>query len=669
MWYNHYTNHHRRRLWQVAALLALITALIIALVFASDAHATLGTTKTINFQGRLLTAAGAVVPDGNYNIEFKIYEGGSGAAAGNPDGTLKWTEDYVNGGTSGGVEVRNGFLSVNLGSVTPFGTSVDWSADTLWLSMDVAGSDASCTTFGTTPCVADGEMLPMNRLTATPYAINAGAVGGKTADNFVQLAQGVQTDASTNTSSIYINKTGTGNLIQLQNAGTDIFTVANNGDLTLGSADHTISLSTAAASTAGGQLSVAAGAGGTGSGGVGGTLNLQGGAAGSTDSNGGNIVLAGGSGNGTGSDGLVVMSTPTYKTVTDDANCHTAGANVAASCTITSSSVNSASAVVIGFSAAGQTATLPNPANATAGRAMYILGADGSSDFKLSINGGVGTNLINLRAGAAASLIWNGTAWTVAGITNTSSLKDVYNSGNNNTNIQIGNGSGTGEPTLLTLDHATSAPATSDASMLGSMYYDTTKGTIQCYEASGWGDCSAKPDVFVTLSPVYAGAVTNGSGIGTLTNDFCSGTLGINDGSSSQPTVCGSTETYNFYDWTSTEATAQTKSIYVTYQLSSNFTNFVAGSTSLMGRTDAAGANVSYQIYRNNGSGLTACGSAISVSTGAQTAWQKATASGTADPSTCGFAAGDSIVIKITTTASGGANAYISNLGFTYSSN
>lgn len=669
MWYNHYTIHHRRRLWQVATLIALVSVLLVALVFSSQVGAVLSTNKTINFQGRLLTAAGAVVPDGNYNIEFKIYEGGSGTAAGNPDGTLKWTEDYINGGASGGIEVRNGFLSANLGSVTPFGSSIDWGADTLWLSMNVAGSSASCTTFGTSPCVADGEMLPMNRLTATPYAINAGAVGGKTADNFIQLAQGVQTDASTNTSSIYINKTGSGNLVQLQNAGTDIFTVNNTGDLTLGSANHTISVTAAGADTAGGQLSVAAGAGGSGTGGSGGTLNLQGGAAGSTDSNGGDIILTGGSGNGTGSDGLVVMGTPTYKTVTDDANCHTSGTNVASSCVISYSSVNSASAIVVGFSTTGQTATLPDPANITAGRAMYILGADGSSDFKLSINGGGGTNLINLRAGTAASLIWNGADWTVAGVTNTSSLKDVYNTGNNNTNIQIGDGTGSGQPTLLTLDHATAAPTTSDSSLLGSMYYDTTKGSIQCYEASGWGDCSAKPDVFVTLSPVYANAVTNGNGIGNLTNDFCSGTLGINDGSASQPTVCGSSETYNFYDWTSSETSAQTKSVYVTYQLSNNFTKFVAGSTSLMGRTDGAGANVAYQIYRNNGSSLTACGSSISVSTGAQTAWQKATASGTADPSTCGFAAGDSIVIKITMTASGNANAYISNLGFTYSSN
>src|SRR5690348_5465773 len=29
--------------------------------------------SNLNFQARLLNAAGAVVPDGNYNLEFKIY--------------------------------------------------------------------------------------------------------------------------------------------------------------------------------------------------------------------------------------------------------------------------------------------------------------------------------------------------------------------------------------------------------------------------------------------------------------------------------------------------------------------------------------------------------------------------------------------------------------------
>src|SRR5690606_19880820 len=158
---------------------------------------------------------------------------------------------------------------------------------------------------------------------------------GKTADNFVQLAQGVQNDASTNTSSIAINKTGTGNLIQLQNTGADVFTVASNGNIALGNnADKNISVSAAGADTAGNQLAVAAGAGGTGTGSSGGSLSLQGGAGGGDDGNGGNVVLTGGSGTGSGTDGLVVISTPTFKTVTNDANCYTDSANVADNCAV-----------------------------------------------------------------------------------------------------------------------------------------------------------------------------------------------------------------------------------------------------------------------------------------------------------------------------------------------
>jgi hypothetical protein len=201
------------------------------------------------------------------------------------------------------------------------------------------------------------------------------------------------------------------------------------------------------------------------------------------------------------------------------------------------------------------------------------------------------------------------------------------------------------------------------------MYYDTTIGKIQCYEADGWGACSTIPDNFITLSPEYTNAVTNGSGIGDLTTDICSDTLNINDGSSAQPTICGTNETYNFYNWTSSETTAQTKSIYVTYRLPDNFTSFVDGSTSLLGRTDNTDASVSYQVYRNTAGGLIACGSTQEVSTGAQTSWKKTVAAGSADPANCNLAAGESIVFKINLTASNNANAYVSTLGFAFSDN
>lgn len=1028
MWCHLPTGFKRRLLLQLVAVVSIFVALTTTIIFANVSHAAISTNKTINFQGRLLTTGGAVVADGHYNMQFKIYQDGTGAAAGNPNGSLKWTENHINNGGTSGILVKNGLFSVSLGSVNAFGSSVDWDQDTLFLSMNVAGNAAACTSFGTAPCAADGEMLPMKRITATPYAINAGAVGGKTADNFVQLAQGVQTDASTNTSSIHINKTGTGNLIQLQNTGKDIFTVTNTGDLELGSgATRAISVGGAAPDTVGDNLVVHAGYGGSGAGSHGGGLFLQGGSAGGTDanggdvaitggagagtgkhgsvyigasdtdavqigstnlasgtqtinignnntaggttnvvvgnggsaeagdtliqakdsvtiatngttratfsnttnavyfgngvsasapndftiqgtnssasavaggtltvqggnattgnSNGGNVVLSGGSGSGTGANGLVVLNTPTFSTVESDANCFTGGANVSTDCTVASTSIDNSAAVIVGFAADGHVATLPDPTIKTAGRVFYVSANNGSKEFTLRINAGEDTEKsLAMRQNTTLTMFWNGNDWTSAGGSGSTTLQETYDNtqsstigdtdinlyngltlrndtsdtnnnillqvqnsptqklfsintgaqeiarnggaetagstattfpadtwgvagvatvdrhatagkfvasgaasvrvssgspysgaynrlnkalepnttynvsmsvrlesgtftdfgvlyvgdGNNissicqenitvsttewtrvncsfqtpasginanntvafgqmnegthafyvdslsvtlgngtagsNTsatpNVQIGGNPESDSATLFTLDKSATAPgAANHDTLLGSMYYDTTLGKVQCYESEGWGACGASPDNFVTISPEYTNAVTNGTGTGTMTSGLCSDTLNINDGSSAQPTICGVNETYNFYKWTSPEVTTQANDIYVTYQLPATFKEFAANSTSLMGRTDNTNSNVTYQVYRNNSAGLTACGSAVPVSTGAQSVWQVATATGTSDPSTCGFAAGDSVVFKISLTASGNANAYVSNLGFTFSNN
>jgi len=813
MWCHLSTRIRIIRALRFVTFVMLFAVLITALFLSVISRAAPGANQTIGFQGRLLDSSGAVVADGYYNIQFKIYQDGSGNVAGNPDGTLLWTESYINDhSTTGAVNVKNGSFSVNLGSLNPFGNKVDWDQSTLWLSMNVAGSAIHCTTFGSGPCADDGEMLPMKRLTATPYAMNAGAVNGKTAANFVQLAQGVQTDATSNSSSIFINKTSTGNLAQLQSAGADVLTIKNTGDLAFGnSTNHAISIETAAADTDGRQLAISGGNGGSGSGTSGGDLILQGGNAGGTNGDGGNISIdagnvtglgsagsiaigssnagsitigsntiaasqtisigtnntagsstdvaigsggsaasgtttikaknavtietngttratfsdttntvyfgngvsaatpddstlqgtnsstagvAGGSltiqggnasvsgsgGNiilsgGTGSDanGLVVISTPTFSTVTNDANCYTNGAVVESSCTVTASSINNSAAVIVGFSTSDQTATLPDPTNQTAGRVLYITAANTSEAFTLAVNSGATANQIPMKKNVTTTLFWNGSDWTIASGTAASSndlpLSLNGTAAENAMNIQVGNGVADSETTLLTVDKAADAPATLDnEALLGSMYYDTTLGKLQCYEAKGWGSCGSSPDVFVTISPEYTGAVTNGTGIGSMTSDLCSDSLNINDGSSSQPEICGENETYNFYNWTSAQATAQTKDIYVTYQLPATFKEFAAGSTSLMGRTDSADSNVSYRVYRNNSeTGLTACGSAVAVSTGLQTTWQKASAIGTSDPSTCEFEAGDSVVFRISMTAQDDANAYVSNLGFIYS--
>lgn len=665
VWFNLPTIIKQRYALLLAGLLTLFVALTTTLLFANVSLAAPGINEKMSFQGRLLTSSGGLVPDGRYNMQFKIYQGGSGSTAGNPDGDLSWSENYVNNNANEGVVIKNGYFSVDLGSKTAFGSSIDWNDDTLWLSINIAGSAAACTAFGTAPCMADGEMLPMKRLTSTPYALNAAKVGGKSSDQLAQLGQGVQVDNSSN-SSLFINKLGVGNLMQLQNTGSDVFTVTNSGDILLGSnANHTIAAATSANDLAGTDLSITAGTGGAGSGTDGGNLIITGGAAGGTNGSGGDIVIAGGTGSGTGVGGLVILSTPTFSTTINDANCYTDGQPVASSCTITSTSIDSKSGVITGFSAAGQTATLPDPTNNTAGRVVYIMAAPSSEEFTLSANSGATT--VTMRPNTTTTMMWNGSDWSIAGTASSSTLHDVYSNETNSSNATIGNNSDS-STSLLTLDKGVSAPSLSDPALLGSMYYDTTLGEVQCFEESGWGNCGASPDSFITLSPEYSNAVMNGADIGTISSDLCSDTLNINDANNGEE-ICGTNETYNFYKWTSSESSTQTRSIYVTYQLPTNFKEFVAGSTSLKGRTSSSDASVSYQVYRDSDTGLESCSVEIPVSTGAQTSWQQALADNTDDPATCGFVAGDSILFRINLSAHNNGDAYVSNLNFTFSNN
>lgn len=1052
-------HHHgfgAKRLLLVCSLL-LVAISTVLLSYTPQAHAATGINQTINFQGRLFNAQGAIVPDGYYNMQFKIYQDGPGTAAGNPGGTLKWTESWLNS-ASNGVTVKNGYISVSLGSLNAFGTQVDWNQDTLWLSMNIGDTNATCTPF--TSCTPDGEMVPMKRLSATPYALNAGKLGGLDASGFIQNRTTLQS------SNIAIQSSAVGNVgAVIQGASGQIADI-----LDVRKGDGTLALGVTAAGTVGigntgssgyaldvtgdintstqlriggtttltsGALTFSAASTNTIIGAPNQALSVQGGNASVANTNGGNLVLSGGTGNGTGAQGLVVMSTPTFSTTTADPNCFASGSPVATSCTIAQSSVNNTSAILVGFSIDGQTATLPDPSILTAGRVVYVTAANASKDFTLSVNGGGQGNQIAMRKNTTATMIWNGADWTAAGASSSTTLQAAYDntlqsaggaelvvsktsatngltirdsttnsvngtllsvqtssaaglfqvnsnvteyatdagaevagatptsfpastwlgmgsgnisryttagnfiatgqgsvsvattaandgvknvltsaltpnmhynvsfttrlasgtftdmkvsysvdgisdsvvcatnqvsatsiwtkvnctftapagsitannaiiirqvgatartfyidnisvtiaadynlatdgsvddntnfatnwsavsgattswtnaagndasdsaqvvttatagqgvrnklsisplpntlyrvtvyaastntfndiavrysrdggtnfvtcadyntqtvstslsnftkitcyittdattatnpyvyftqatgtartfyidtfsitlSSNSTPNVQIGGGVNGGPTTLFTLDRGASAPvAANNDALLGSMYYDTTLGKLQCYEADGWGACGSSPDNIITISPEYTNAVLHGTGIGTMTSDICSATLGINDGTSGQPTICGSGETYNFYKWTSPQANAQTYSIYVTYQLPSTFKGFNSGQTSLMARTDTSvsggSATVAYQIYRNSGSGLNACGSSNTVSTGAVGSWQVKTATGAADPSTCGFVAGNSIVFKIDVTTNKNANAYVGNLNFAF---
>jgi hypothetical protein len=141
-----------------------LIAMIGAVFCTGQRYATAATSDNINFQARLQNVTGSIVPDGYYNIEFKLYDAQSG-------GNLLWTETYYdsNGVTAGDdnrLRVVNGYATANLGSLTPFASTIPWDQQ-LWLTMNVGG-----TTQTATPTY-DGEMSPRLKLTAVPYAFNA----------------------------------------------------------------------------------------------------------------------------------------------------------------------------------------------------------------------------------------------------------------------------------------------------------------------------------------------------------------------------------------------------------------------------------------------------------------------------------------------------------------
>lgn len=243
---------------------------------------------------------------------------------------------------------------------------------------------------------------------------------------------------------------------------------------------------------------------------------------------------------------------------------------------------------------------------------------------------------------------------------------------NNSNNMQVGGANKGGPATLFTLDRSAGAPiADNNDAYLGSMYYNTTTGRIQCYEADGWGACGAAPDNIVNLNPEYAGAVLNGTGVGTMTADFC----GNGGGLSFNTSLCASGESRNFYKWTSPQLTQQTYSIFVTYQLPATFAGFSSDDTiQLTGRVSSTtNAAVTYEVFRSTGTAITQCGSGetnvITTPAGAAgvaDTWYNYGVNGN-EATGCGFtssAAGNFVIFKINLKANSNASAYASTLSF-----
>jgi hypothetical protein len=149
----------------VLAIISLLIGFAAIVVLQRDV-ATAAAQSTVNFQARLKSGGNSVVPDGYYNVHFRLYTASSG-------GVPVWDERHIdeNGAIAGSdnrLRTVGGYLSVSLGSITPFSSTIDWGEE-MWLTIDVGGT--SQVVEGS--IVWDTEMSPRIKLTAVPYAFKA----------------------------------------------------------------------------------------------------------------------------------------------------------------------------------------------------------------------------------------------------------------------------------------------------------------------------------------------------------------------------------------------------------------------------------------------------------------------------------------------------------------
>ncbi|MEK7610131.1 MAG: hypothetical protein AAB468_00020 [Patescibacteria group bacterium] len=169
--------------------------------------------RQINYQGKLTNASNVPVADGTYTIIFGLYTVASG-------GSAIWVETHS--ATTTPVTVTNGLFSVMLGSITSL-ASLDFN-QTLYLGVNVA---------------LDGEMTPRKTLGAVPGAFEADKLDGLDSTSFVRTDAASTITLGSASTPLTINQTSTGNIFELQDAGSPVFTVYDGGRVAMLQASST----------------------------------------------------------------------------------------------------------------------------------------------------------------------------------------------------------------------------------------------------------------------------------------------------------------------------------------------------------------------------------------------------------------------------------------------
>ncbi len=210
--------------------------------------------------------------------------------------------------------------------------------------------------------------------------------------------------------------------------------------------------------------------------------------------------------------------------------------------------------------------------------------------------------------------------------------------------------------------------ATSTSNMLGLFNIDSSgnvsvTGTITTFNSLIYKN-SARPTRKVTLVPEFSGAVLTGDGTnntGTMTSDFCE--QGVSsDIPNLNTTDCENGQIHNYYEWTTSQATAQDYSIWVRWRVPDNFDSWPTDPISFYSRrTEITGTFVTTTLYDTAGTV-----EAEKVMTASANTWQQssleATFTGTYTP-------GSYMTFRIDMQADPSDSAYIGEIDLNYLAN
>lgn len=429
----------RRYKWGLGAIfaLSLICMGIIATVSSPQATALTTVPTKMNFQGRLTNTAGNVMPDGVYNMKFRLFTVSTSGAS-------VWSEDrLVSAGN--GVTITNGLFSVKLGDVTPIPATL-FASGNLFFEIELP-TPATATTSGA-PTWTEGPMSPRNQLSTSAYAFNSETLDGLDSAAFLQAA-GNNTLTGTN-----LFQTTNAAAVKIQNAGgLDLFAADTSAmkvgiglaNPTLGRLHVTWVTGDAAPAIYGGSSS------------------------GSNDQ----VGVLGRSGSGAGLQGISGSGFGMQASSTS--NIAVLGTSVS-SIGVQGRSDTSTSGLFVSTNTAGGNASATLVTRASVNQPGDLFQAQDSSNvslFQINVNGSVQSKVSADSATGFVVQDAGGIAMLAA-----DSVND---------RIYIGNTAADGVGVTLVLD--TKNTTGDPTGVNGAMYYNSDASKFRCYEASAWKDC------------------------------------------------------------------------------------------------------------------------------------------------------------------------------------